>query len=501
MFPQTIQIENGKFIDELGREVLLNGINVVSKSKQENYLFQAGPEFYKQLREWGFNCIRFILIWDGLEPQPDQYNEAYLAEIDKRIQWAADNGVFVILDMHQDLYSVKYSDGAPEWATLDDNLPHITGDVWSDAYLLSPAVQRSFDNFWNNTPAEDGKGLQDHYAELWQLLAERYKNTPNVIGYDLMNEPFPGSIAQNAVPAMLGAYAQLLYQNTGKALSEEQLLEIWGSEENRTKALHDLNTKKNFAQVIDALYPITADFEEKQLQPFYQKISDAIRKVDQNKILFLEHTYFGNMGVKSSIQRTRLPNGEPDPLVAYAPHGYDLVVDTDRAEEASSARVEFIMERIKLTGQRLGMPVWLGEWGAYYGAGETIIPVARHAVGEIEKHRFSNAYWSYDPGTENLAHFKKALHRPYPVCVNGELIAYSYDHKNSSFKMSWEEKENINAPTLIYFPDLSLIPEEEIQELNYKLFPSQNSKAGWLMVASSNKANRIDLIISMKQPS
>lgn len=57
---------------------------------------------------------------DRLEPEPGVYNEDYLKEIDERIQWAEQNNLFVVLDMHQDLFSVKYSDGAPEWATLDE---------------------------------------------------------------------------------------------------------------------------------------------------------------------------------------------------------------------------------------------------------------------------------------------------------------------------------------------------------------------------------------------
>ena len=53
--------------------------------------------------------------------------------------------------MHQDLYSVLYADGAPKWATLTEGKPHKTGDIWSEAYMLSEAVQNAFDNFWANT--------------------------------------------------------------------------------------------------------------------------------------------------------------------------------------------------------------------------------------------------------------------------------------------------------------------------------------------------------------
>ncbi len=120
VLPATITVKGDKFTDDQGREIILNGINIVSKDKAEGYIFQSGPELYENLQKWGVNCIRFIIIWDRLEPEPGVYNEDYLKEIDERIQWAEQNNLFVVLDMHQDLFSVKYSDGAPEWATLDE---------------------------------------------------------------------------------------------------------------------------------------------------------------------------------------------------------------------------------------------------------------------------------------------------------------------------------------------------------------------------------------------
>jgi len=88
---------------------------------------------------------------------------------------------------------MKYSDGAPEWATLTDGKPHIAeGAVWSDAYFTSQAVHAAFDNFYANKPGPGGVGLQDRYAQAWRFLAEHYANNATVIGYDLMNEPFAG---------------------------------------------------------------------------------------------------------------------------------------------------------------------------------------------------------------------------------------------------------------------------------------------------------------------
>lgn len=143
-----LRVESQRFVDTQNREVILNGINHVVKDPAQNYLYPDDEQLFQAFREYGFNCIRYGIIWDGLEPEPGVINEEYLQEIDKRVRWAEENGIWLVLDMHQDLFSRKFSDGAPIWATLDQEKPHQTGAIWSDAYLMSPAVQQAFDSFW-----------------------------------------------------------------------------------------------------------------------------------------------------------------------------------------------------------------------------------------------------------------------------------------------------------------------------------------------------------------
>ncbi|MCU4174201.1 cellulase family glycosylhydrolase [Carboxylicivirga sp. N1Y90] len=497
-FPKKVTVKGDKFIDEHGRQVILNGINVGSKNKADNYLYKGGPELYKLLKEQGFNSIRFIIIWDGLEPEPGVYNEAYLEEIDQRIEWATANNLFVVLDMHQDLFSVNYSDGAPEWATITDGKKHTTGAIWSDAYMLSEAVQTAFDNFWNNTPAVDGIGIQDHYAKLWKHIAKRYANNPTVIGYDIMNEPFAGSTAQMAMPAMLKAYGELVYKTQGKIMSEFELLMTWADESNRTKALDLLSTEENYSYVIDTLYELNKEFETTHLQAMYQRVADAIREVDQNSILFLEHSYYSNMGVPCSIERVKLKNGQADPLVAYAPHGYDLVTDTKDAAGANSERVKFIYNRIKEKGEQLKMPVWLGEWGAYYSHGDAIVPVAQYAISLIEKHKFGQAYWSYGQGAENNGYFKGALLRPYPAYTNGKLLSYGYNHDTSVFEMAWEGSLKTKESTMVFIPDVNRLNKRELP-MESKLELLEGTRHAWLHIKPIEMGVKRKLILKFLQ--
>lgn len=492
-----ITIKDASFKDGHGRQVIFNGINMVNKSKEEQYLFDDSPETYANLKQWGFNCLRFAIIWDGLEPEPGVYNEQYLQEIDRRIQRAADNNMYVILDMHQDLFSVKYADGAPEWATLDEGKEHIAGNIWSDAYLMSGAVQAAFDNFWLDKPAPDGIGVQTHFANLWKHIAARYADNPTVVGYDIMNEPFMGSAVNQALPALLEACGELIYEKTGTAWSADELLAAFGNDKQRMELLQFMSSRRSFAQVIDALEPFNAEFEKNLLQPMYQKVAHAIREVDTTHVLFLEHSYFSNMGVKSAVERVRLKDGLPDRLVAYAPHAYDLVTDTEGASEASAERLHLIYDRIAQKGKQLAMPVWLGEWGAYYAHSQMTL-VVRNAISLMESNLLSHAYWSYFSGIEQMDYFQEAMIRPCPKRISGRLMEYHYDAEAQQFYCCWQENEESKQPTIIYVPQLA-----ELSKSNMTMAPSshiefeydENATSGRLLIYPCGEKTRREIRI------
>ena len=76
-----IEARDGRFYDPAGREVILHGLNYVNKDPKSGYLHPGSGSAFADFRRWGFNCIRFGVIWDGLEPKPGRYNEAYLEAI------------------------------------------------------------------------------------------------------------------------------------------------------------------------------------------------------------------------------------------------------------------------------------------------------------------------------------------------------------------------------------------------------------------------------------
>ncbi len=190
----------------------------------------SGDDF-AQMRALGFDVVRLVLNWSQLEPTPGVYSTTYLARVAQVVGWARQQGIYVILDMHQDQYS-RYilpasksaspagcspsggGDGAPAWAVQTDGKP---GCALYGIDELNPAESAAFANFWQNSPVAapkgqaPGTGLQDHYIGALAALARRFEHDPAVLGYELMNEPQPGSTG--SLPAANGyaASSQLLY--------------------------------------------------------------------------------------------------------------------------------------------------------------------------------------------------------------------------------------------------------------------------------------------------
>ncbi len=469
-----VTVDGTVFRDQHQRELILNGINLIIKDPEREYLCGIGQDEFKKISDWGFNVIRLGIIWDGLEPEPGEYSDSMFQCLDESIKWARENGLYVILDMHQDLYSVRFSDGAPEWATITDDQPHYTGAVWSDAYLISPAVQTAFDHFWNNTPASDGVGIQDHYAQLWKYIAERYADEPAVIGYDLMNEPFIGTEARAFFPAMVETYMAVFEEQIQEAGMESgELMEMWGHPEGRAMILENLTDTAIYSKVVCAVQEMNQAFESTVLMDMYTRVSKAIREVDPNHIIFLEHSYFSNPGVPSGIQRITYTDGTTEEKLAYAPHGYDLVVDTKAYTNASNARVGYLFDHTHRTSKRLNMPMLVGEWGAFNGMDSSFLDQTMFIAEKFESYKCGQTYWARYQGMEKHPYFS-ALIRPRPIEVAGTIESFSFDPEQNRFSCSWNEDGDIQRPSTFFLPretkaeawDITLIPNGEGFEIN-----------------------------------
>src|ERR1700733_7894393 len=121
------------------------------KSYRDNYITQADIHLIHQS---GFNSIRVPLHYKFFETDDAEG----FTLLDHVVQWAHQEHLYVVLDLHA-------APGGQTGKNIDDS----DGYPW----LFSDA------------------SAQEHTLAIWQRLARHYRNSPTVLGYDLLNEPVP----------------------------------------------------------------------------------------------------------------------------------------------------------------------------------------------------------------------------------------------------------------------------------------------------------------------
>ena len=186
---------SGRWItDARGRVVNFHGAAVVPGNETtppESVGF--GEDDADFLASHGFKLVRLGLFYRGYETQPGVYDESYVDTFERTQRQLAARGIFSVIDFHQDQLAPRYAGrGFPDWFLIDDGLPN-TQQPFPQGYFGNPALNRAYDNLWANAPAPDGVGLQDRFAAGWRRVATRFAPLDHVAGYDIFNEPWPGS--------------------------------------------------------------------------------------------------------------------------------------------------------------------------------------------------------------------------------------------------------------------------------------------------------------------
>jgi endoglycosylceramidase len=185
----------GRWItDASGRVVVLHGTNMVYKLAP---FYPAAAGFDADdaafLHSIGFNAVRVGVLWQAVEPKPGVYDDRYLKQVAATVRMLGRHGILALLDFHQDMYNQLFQgEGFPRWAVQDGGLPN-PRHGFPGNYLTNPALQHAYDNFLANKPGPGGIGLQNRYAAAWAHVARWFRGNPSVLGYEIMNEPFPGS--------------------------------------------------------------------------------------------------------------------------------------------------------------------------------------------------------------------------------------------------------------------------------------------------------------------
>ncbi|RYE24836.1 MAG: carbohydrate-binding protein [Sphingobacteriales bacterium] len=245
-----LKTDGKRIVNDKGENILLRGMGLGGWMLQEGYMLginkegqqyrikqridsligpQKTQEFYDawlsnhttradidSLKSWGFNSVRLPMHYNlyslPIEEEKVAGQQTWLEKgfkmTDELVSWCKANKMYLILDLH----------AAPGGQGNDNNI--------ADRDPSKPSL-------W------DSHANQQKTIELWKKLAERYKDEPTIIAYDLINEP------------------------------------NWGFENSNDK--NGLAEKKN-----------------EPLEKLMREITTAIRAIDKNHIIIIEGNGWGN---------------------------------------------------------------------------------------------------------------------------------------------------------------------------------------------------------------
>ena len=568
-----VHTERNFFKDERGRYLYINGVNAATKTPRTyDPISYTGIPFETDeveqhvaaIRRAGFNAIRLMVSWEGIEPQAKgQYDTAYLDYLEDVVATCDRYNVYVLMDMHQDMFSrwtytlyqdttdgfwledpdeiakgLAYGynnraggDGAPRWVVqaalpekdvggVEWGLPlgvassgRNTSNVlpWSSWFLnvgTSLDINRCFAALFAGdtvTPDYliDGMNVKDYlqeaYANSFKEVARRVAKYPNVIGYDIINEPGAvyiamtawaflvdrtkdqpaGEIADDDRIAALESALALLLDRWMPESEAELIREIYADYDILPETIEELNDAgfmypdmlPEYRVDKDAVVDLNFAFTRNYLQPFFERVGQAILEEDPSAIIWVE-PIIGLMdrGVAGWIALPMTPPAGIEQFV-YAPHYYtdiypmpgfnkpprEFTVDEIRFREDSY--MEGIADDVDLGTFSLGdPPVVLAEFGTYYNFGGIEQSIADdYAVSSaildpyyevFEELLLSRMLWCYSPDNTygDGEHWNKedfsildpngelrsesAWMRPVPMFTSGRLEAMHFysDH-------------------------------------------------------------------------
>jgi endoglycosylceramidase len=398
----------------------------------------------RTLSRLGFNVVRLGIIWEGLEPGPagvgaddprycaphraghrfpslgkaDPYDprvaHAYLNKTDKIVRLLSEAGIRVVLDMHQDAWGSVFAgptgptpwngEGAPPWATCTNRTPFTPPVTWPSAYF-APAVKTAIHHFWANDVRAD---LQAQFARAWTAVARHYRGNPDVVGYEIYNEP-----ADFAAPQHFDRELQCDY---GGPVHEPRSCAESGAHALRNGLI------------------------------------GAIQSADRRHVVFFEPGVLTDYGLPETI-------GITEPLrfrgVALAFHLYG---------PPAKLLARVTSERARTRTNQPGGPPWImDEFGADNNTTNTSDIVAR-----ADRAGLSWAYWAgfqlHDPtGNPFEALIDQQTRKPdrakapglavpYPLATAGRPGAQSFDSATGTFTFSYAPTPSTSAVTEIELP-------------------------------------------------
>jgi hypothetical protein len=321
-----VRVDGTGFIDAAGAPVQLHGVAVHS----------LDPAVYRRAPDLGVNFVRLAVPWSDYEPTPPQggvrsFDSRRLADLDAAIAFFGQHGIQVLLDLHQYGWSPYFSslqrggraNGIPRW------IYHGRRFALTDAGRADAEAHMYTD-----------RRATALYAGFAAMLAQRNLHTPNVIGYEMLNEPPLGNMPRRTWAAERIVRWQARVAAAVRAVDRQRAIVF--------------------------MLPPRTDLGAVQLRPLLS-IGHLVLDV---------HDYYAGTGVRS---RTTLQGG------SY--------------QGTLTQQASYLAPYVSIT-HAWGVPLIVGEWGAFPSE-PGVEAYQQQMVGLFARDGVSWARWSLDR-TERL---------------------------------------------------------------------------------------------------
>ncbi len=237
--PHQLQRDGAFVVDEHGRVVLLHGVNVVWKAPPFVPPDEPGglsDVDLDRIAAHGWNVIRLGVTFEGIMPTKGVVDQAHLAAIESVVERIAERGMYVLLDLHQDVMGKPWGNGFPAWAIHHSpELEALEPDLGFPLNSARPSHNLAWDAFWADRPLATGdpKGPVGYLADAIAALVERVGDHPGLAGLEIINEAWAGTpvLTCAALPAgcpLVDAYVQATWQRlTDRIREEDPDLLVW----------------------------------------------------------------------------------------------------------------------------------------------------------------------------------------------------------------------------------------------------------------------------------
>jgi hypothetical protein len=208
-----VRADGRHLVDGDGRPLLLRGVGLGNWLLPEGYMWrfadgrlgsprqieahierlvgpQAAARFWQRFRATfiteadiariaalGFDHVRLPINWRVVMDDDGGFREDGFAHVDRAVAWCARHDLWLLLDLH----------GAPGGQTgsnIDDSARDLPELFMDDRYRRLT-------------------------VRLWREIARRYRTSPTVLGYDLLNEPLPNDWRHVYGEQLMDLYVEL----------------------------------------------------------------------------------------------------------------------------------------------------------------------------------------------------------------------------------------------------------------------------------------------------